>query len=284
MAEMTIEILKHLFLAVIQGLTEIFPVSSSGHLVVYGHILGLQLSYNHILFLHLGTFLAILYFYRDDLRRILSGGDGWGLPMRMGVSFVTTSLVGLVLVNSRSDLAGQPRQVALLWIAGGALLIITARFAAKGDRTIADLDLGKFILIGAIQGISAVPGISRLGLTLAAGLLLGLTWFEAIKLSMLLSLPVILFANLYRMVEHAGLPVLTAGQAPDAPAGTFLSLFAQQSSQWLIYLAFVAISCVTGWYAIRTLSKYLNRPLLIYFGAYCVYAGFFFISYLLLLS
>ena len=127
--------LPNITLAMMQGVTEIFPVSSSGHLAVYGRILGREMSFEKVLLFHLGTFFAILYFYRRDVVYILTGREGRKIPCSMLISFTTTALVGSAIeamfVNS---LVQQPRYVAALWLVNGLLVALLAFLVGQVAR------------------------------------------------------------------------------------------------------------------------------------------------------
>ncbi|HLP44112.1 MAG TPA: undecaprenyl-diphosphate phosphatase, partial [Candidatus Nanoarchaeia archaeon] len=146
-----------------------------------------------------------------------------------------------------------------------------------GDRRIEQLRLQDFLLIGIIQGITAIPGISRLGFTLGIGLIIGLMWMDALKLSFLLSLPTILFANLYELVlQTGGFSVIKLLEAINGQGQWIPPL---SSSNTLIGVLTFITSFASGLFAVRILSSHLTRKLLGYFGLYCLSAGVFFILY-----
>lgn len=262
----------NIILAVLQGFTEVFPISSSGHLAVYGRILGQEMSFDKIVLFHLGTFLAILYFYRKDIVQILTGKLGWRMPGLMLLSFLTTALIGLVLEGTLGNpLVQQPQYVAALWLVNGLIVALIGVLSGPGFKKMSDLGLREYVIIGVAQGIAALPGISRLGLTLGAGLSQKMTWFEALKLSFLLSLPTILAANLFKLFWFLYLE-------PSGPAVDRLSM-AQVLPDVLLVLT--TLGC--GLLALEFLSRFLGRRLLLYFGLYCLVAGSFFWLYLGLL-
>ena len=262
-------VLENIVLAVLQGFSEIFPISSSGHLAVYASVLGVDISFERIVLFHLGTFCAILYFYRKDVAAILTGKWGWQIPSLMLISFATTALVGFAVEETLSvSIVQQPQSVALLWIVNGLFIAFAGARSGSGEKLIGDIGLREFIIIGVAQGVAALPGISRLGLTLGAGLLQKMTWSEALKLSFILSLPTILAANLLRMAR-----LIYAGSGR-------LSLSSQVLSQLLVDVLLLLPVAACGLLALRFLSRFLGRRLLIYFGVYCVAAGSFFWMYL----
>jgi undecaprenyl-diphosphatase len=266
---MLTDVVEKIVLAVLQGFTEVFPVSSSAHLAVYGSVLGIELSFDKIVLFHLGTFCAILYFYRKDVAAILTGQWGWKIPSLMLLSFATTAIIGFVVVEVLSaSIVQQPRYIAVLWIVNGLIMAFVGARSGPGVKGIRDIGLREYLIIGVAQGVAALPGISRLGLTLGAGLLQRMTWSEALKLSFLLSLPTILAANLVELfwLIYAG------SSGPD----TYGSLV----SQLLADILFILPAAGCGLLALTFLSKFLGRRLLIYFGIYCLAAGSFFWMYL----
>jgi undecaprenyl-diphosphatase len=277
-------LIKEIVLALAQGLAEIFPISSSGHLIVIGRLLARDVSYESVLFLHLGTLLAIFYFYKKDVHEIITGKAGWRLLAFMAFSFAVTAAVGLAIRGViPTPLIIQPKTVSKLWLINGAVVISLAAFSPRGDRKMGDLSLVEFLLIGLVQGITALPGISRLGFTLGAALLLRLTWFEALKLSFLLSLPTILFANLLTGLQLL-YPVALAWLPIPGTEGIYLLEHLSGGSRTLIISALVLpVSLICGFWALRVLSRFLDRRLLSYFGLYCLAAGLFFLLFLDLL-
>jgi undecaprenyl-diphosphatase len=209
--------LQALLLGVVQGLTEFLPVSSSGHLVLSQLLLGDQFMFASEavafdLVLHVGTLLPVLYFYRQEILRIIQGTFresplgyeggvmGWlkGDPHRwlalcVIVATVPTGLMGVFLKDVFESLFHDARAVCGALFCTGCLLFST-RFFGRGDTGRRSLTLGLALLIGIAQGIAITPGISRSGTTIAVALLLGLDRDLAARFSFLLSIPAILGA------------------------------------------------------------------------------------------
>jgi undecaprenyl-diphosphatase len=169
----------------------------------------------------------------------------------------------------------------------GLIVFVIGAARGPGQRNISDLGLGDYLIIGVAQGAAALPGISRLGMTLVAGLARGMKWSETVQLSFLLSLPTILAANLYELLDpmdsvqlssQPSIPFLTV----TIPAIPFPIL---EPGRIIIGLLSVLITYGCGLLALNFLSKfvYVGRRLLVYFGVYCVVAGAFFLFYLKLL-
>jgi len=222
-------------LALIQALTEFLPVSSSGHLALVGFFLGWP--YQGITFdlaLHLGTLVAVVvYFWRDlmliaretlKLRR-------WSLAtpeQRMGVGLVVATipaaLAGLLMPDAFAEALRRPALIAVNLIAFGILLGIADRWR-RGTRSESSLGLGEVLLIGAAQALALIPGTSRSGITLTAGLALGLERNAAARYSFLMSVPITALAAAHGVMsalrghEAIGIPTLLLGAAISGVAG-----------------------------------------------------------------
>lgn len=271
-----------LILAFVQGITEIFPVSSSAHLVIVSRILARTMNFNLLLFFHLGTFMAILAYYRRDALNLLVGRLGTRLPLFFFLSFVITGLVGLQFKKLAEHLiVSQVNLIPFMWMINGVAIIGISLLSPQGARRFDQLHLREFLLLGLFQGMTAIPGISRLGITLGVGLMLGLIWMEALKISFLLSLPTILFANLYEWILMTGW-FSSFGIYSAAGNETVISLSILPADFVLGGLSFM-VTFASGLLAMHILSSHLSRKLLAYFGLYCLAAGLFFIPYLQLL-
>lgn len=271
-----IDIVRALILAILQGITEIFPISSSGHLVVYSRLFGQEINFNRVLFLHLGALLVILIFYRDEIRVLLTGRWRWKLLLGMGLAFLLTAGLGLVVENLFVDKIMQnPQYVTELWVLNGTMLALAGFFSPRGTRLLTDLRLREFLLIGLVQSISALPGVSRLGVTLVCGLLLHLSWREALMLSFLLSIPVFIASNGYDFMTSQGWSLSAPLQSIQS--AHLFSLYSWPAAEdILINLLVLLLSAAASAWAIRYFYRYLDRHLLVYFGAYCLYSGLFF--------
>ncbi len=192
------DFLKMIVLAVIQGLTEFLPVSSSGHLVLTQHFLGiLEGDIFFDIVLHVGTLGSVLVVYRREILRLLRfDKPALGYLGSLAVGTLPAVAVGLLAKDAIESLFHSP-----LFAAGGLLftsgILLSTRFSrGSGDnlpepwepRAIAPLQA---VLIGMAQAFAILPGISRSGSTIAASLWLGLARAEAARFSFLLSIPAI---------------------------------------------------------------------------------------------
>ena len=208
--ELAINILQSILLGVIQGLTEFIPVSSSGHLVFFQSLFGVEeppLFFD--VMLHLGTLLAVVLLFRDDIWKIiLATGktlkgkrEGWQhtrLFFWIVLGTIPTGLMGILLKDWFESLFSKPKTVGIMILVTGLVLWLT-RWANARGRTLEKMGWMDSVLIGIAQGIAIIPGISRSGATISAGLFRGLDRELSGKFSFLLSVPAILGATLLEL-------------------------------------------------------------------------------------
>jgi undecaprenyl-diphosphatase len=200
-----------IFMAILQGMTELFPVSSLGHAVVLPRLLGWDLDENAAYFLpflvvlHLGTATALLiYFWRDWIGLLLAVlGRGspeerqaqWRLLAWIVVATIPAVILGFGLRKPLGVLFGAPAVAAAFLIVNGVVLFVGERLRrCGGDRRLEDLTWRGALLIGVLQSTALIPGISRSGATMVGGLLVGLRHQAAAHFSFLIATPIILGA------------------------------------------------------------------------------------------
>lgn len=258
-------------LGVIQGLTEFLPVSSSGHLVLFQNLFGIKEP--ALLFdicLHVGTLAAvIIVFYRDILEiltalvqipgRMKSAGGFFRLcqvdpAMRMAllivIGSIPTVILGLLFKEITDQLFGSIAMVGCMLIVTGTLLWLTRRIQRQG-RPIGKTTLKDALIIGLIQGVAIIPGISRSGSTISTALFLGVDRKVAGRYSFLLSIPAIVGA----LVLGLDAPEMRT----TIPLGTIL--------------AGSAVSALVGWLALVILLRVVDRGQLHRFAPYCWLVG-----------
>jgi len=212
--------LQIIVLAVVQGLTEFLPVSSSGHLILVPAFFGW--SDQGLVFdiaVHFGSLGAVCIYFRKDVAGLLRGagdiltGRGGSDQARMawciGIGTIPAAIAGLLLagwiaVNLRSPM------VVVGTLAGYGILMALADRYAPRDRGISTIGIRDAVIVGLAQALALVPGTSRSGVTITAGRLLGFGRLDAARFSFLLSVPVILLATILQVV------VLITGDDPVA--------------------------------------------------------------------
>jgi len=254
-------LLEAIILGIVQGFTEFLPISSSAHLIVLPWMFGWQGtlvdSLNFDVALHAGTLVAILaYFWKDWLdllRKFFSGlGDGsWKTGEGRLVWFIVLATIpagvlGMKYEHVVEESFRNPLLIAAALIVFSLVMWAADRYSAR-VRGIDTLSLGHAIFIGCCQALALVPGVSRSGSTITAGLLAGYKREDAARFSFLLSTPVI-----------AGAAVLKLHKLHLAPG------------EALPFLAGVVSSAIVGYLSIKFLLSYLNRHSLNLFVGYRV--------------
>lgn len=264
-----IDWLEALVLGVVQGATEYLPVSSSGHLVIAQHLLGFtEPALLFDIVLHLGTLAAVVWYYRDDLkklvrqsllgiREVLAGSaasevqakyPGFRLAVLIVVGTIPTAVLGLTFEETFESLFGSVRATgAMLMVTG--LILVASRLAPNNGRGIGQMRALDALLIGLAQGLAITPGISRSGATIATALLLGIERETAARFSFLLSIPSILGALLLELGDSG-----TEAAYPSLVVGFLAAL-------------------VTGYACLALLVYLVKRGRLAWFAPYCFALG-----------
>ncbi len=257
--------LSSILLGIMQGLTEFLPISSSGHLVLAQHFWGLEDTGDTLfeIFLHLGTLLAVLVFFRRKIWALIVSLAKWrntvqnqehrhnrNLLLYLAVASVVTGAVYLAAGDWLESLFSRPLIVACMLLATGA--VVYASDLVKSSKTpSAEMGLIRSSVIGLIQGIAIIPGISRSGSTIAGALFTGVKRSDAAEFSFLLSIPAILGANLVSLEKFREL----------------------DKGQTGIYLAGFAAAFIAGYLVISFLIRLIQQAKLKYFAYYCWLAG-----------
>jgi undecaprenyl-diphosphatase len=196
-------------LAIVQGLTEFLPISSSGHLVLVPSIFGW--TDQGLVFdvaVHFGSLGAVCIYFRNDLAGLLRGALNVvtgqferaeaKMAMAIGIGTVPAAVAGLLFASWISDNLRHP-SVVVATLAGYGVLLAVADRLGRRQRIIADVGMRDAVVIGLAQALALVPGTSRSGVTISAALALGFQRRDAARFSFLLSAPVILLATLYEV-------------------------------------------------------------------------------------
>jgi undecaprenyl-diphosphatase len=278
-----------ILLGLLQGVTELFPVSSLGHSVLLPALLGwndvvaaqsASESYwlAFLVGLHVATALALLFYYRATWARLLSAGvrtlrthrietPDERLIWLLAIATVPAGLVGLLAEHALRVLFARPLAASLFLVANGVLLLVgewvrrrgivrraiaSHARTAGGDRRLDTLEVREALGIGVAQVLALLPGISRSGITIVAGLVRGLDHEDAARFSFLLATPIILAAGLYKIPDLLGpngdgvqLQVL-AGSVAAAVAAYLSVRFLERWFRTNTLLPFAAYSLVVG--------------------------------------
>jgi len=199
-------ILESIFLGMVQGITEFLPISSSGHLVFFQSLFGMeepQLFFD--VMVHFGTLLAVVVYFRKDIWGIIIGvkgllkrgernKEGVKLLFLIIVATIPSGLMGIFFKDWFESLFSKPKIVGIMLLITGLVLWLT-RFSKEEGKKIGKMSVKDALFIGIAQGAAIIPGISRSGTTISTGLLCGLDRELSGKFSFLLSIPAVLGAT-----------------------------------------------------------------------------------------
>ena len=256
-----------ILLGIIQGLAEFLPISSSGHLSVFQNFFGMtQDAADNLFFdvlLHLGTLAAVFVAYWGEikaiilegltmvgLRKLPRGQKPDRLSRRMILFIIAATLPLLVVLPVKDVVDGLYSNTIFIgcaFLVTGTLLFLSDRMT-RGNKDLKSATIVDVLLVGCAQAVAVVPGLSRSGSTIAAGLSRGFSREFAVKFSFLLSIPAVLGANLLSLIDAA-------------QAGIDWSLMP-------MYAAGIITAAVSGYLAIRLLKFITQRGS---FGAFCYY-------------
>lgn len=244
-------------LAIVQGLTEFLPISSSGHLVLVPSLFGWTdqgLAFD--VAVHFGSLVAVCVFFRYDIAALLRGtgriltGDFGAEEARMawnlGLGTIPAALAGLLFAGWIAANLRDP-MIVVATLSGYGILMAAVDRLASHRRNITDIGIRDALIIGCAQALALVPGTSRSGVTITVGRLLGIARQDAARFSFLLSAPVILLATLYEAAK-----LLTSGQ-PVA---------------WNDLALAVSISAVVAYVSIEFFMRVVNAIGLLPFALY----------------
>ncbi len=244
-------------LGIIQGLTEFLPVSSSGHLVIGEHFLGItepELIFN--VAVHFATVVAVMIFFRKELFKMIRSffvkddAEGRRMAYFLIIGTIPAAIAG-VGFKSFFERLFESAFVAAIMLLLTAVILISTKFAGKSKKEMWKMKWLDVLVIGIAQALAIFPGISRSGATIAASLHLGISRKDAARFSFLLSLPAIIGATLLQAREVSTL------------AGSDL----------LVLLAGMISAGLVGYLAMAMMMRIVSGGKLYYFGFYCLSAG-----------
>ncbi len=261
--------LSSIFLGLVQGIAEFLPISSSGHLSLFQHFFGLaEAGLFFDVLLHLGTLIAIFVYYWRDIVNLVKaflrlvtglfskkkkgarkGRKDPGARMILMLIVATLPLFVILPIKDKVEsLYSNTIFVGCALIVTGCILFFSDRMA-KGKKTVRSATLLDALLVGVGQAVAVVPGLSRSGTTISAGMLRGFSRKFAVRFSFLLSIPAVLGAN-----------IISIGDA--VAAGIDTSLLPA-------YIAGTVVAAVSGYFAIRLVNSLADKGKFGSFAYYC---------------
>lgn len=258
------EFILVLILAVVQGIAEFLPISSSGHLAVLGNLFGFNPDENMALgvVLHAGTLVAILFFYVRELLRFFKP-ERFHLALMVILGSIPAGVVGVALKKSglAEEVFSNLLIVGIGFLFTGAMLQFSERRKRKMNDDVAipieKISVKQAILIGCAQAFAILPGVSRSGSTISAGLLANLKSAACAEFSFLLAIPAIGGAAMLELID------LLKAQGTEVTGAVPI---------WMLAAGF-CVSAVVGYGALALLMKVLNRGKLAIFSGYLYCVG-----------
>lgn len=277
------ELLKAVILGLIQGVAEFLPISSSGHLAIFKHVLDFETD-TGLLFdvlLHLGTLAAVFVAFRKDIFELIKEGfsiigqffksvwlrlfkkEAWQpvvttpyrrFVMLVIISTIPTGIMGILLSDAINAASATLIVPGILLLVNGIQLLISDRLP-DGKKTAEDASYARAAVVGTAQGIATFPGISRSGTTITACLACGFSREFAVKYSFIMSIPAILGALVLELLDASAL--------------------AFTGAEMLNYLAGTVVAGVVGYVCIKTMLVIVRGKKFKYFAYYCFAMGAF---------
>lgn len=200
------DILKHLILAFIQGITELLPISSSAHLLIVSELLKFDASTYFLTTLHLGTTLALILYFSKALFKDIFTKTKLSLYLKIFVSSIPAGVIGLLFQSFIEEILRANIFISISLILWGIVMIIIERKKKiPAEINVEDVTLKESMIMGLAQTVALIPGTSRSGITTITGMMLGLNKFTALQYSFLLGLPVLIGASGYELMRETNI-------------------------------------------------------------------------------
>jgi len=263
-ADLIPEAIQVSILAVIQGIAEFLPISSSGHLNVFQTLLSAEApdSAELNIVLHFGTLLAILLFYWRRILALLTSDRRVILMLVIGT--IPAAVIGIIIKSQFKELLNSPLLAGCMFPITGLLLLVLQRLKKDGDEYV-KMPIWKSFAIGCAQAFALLPGISRSGSTIVAGSMLGLKQEESMTFSFLLAIPAILGASVLELKD------------------IYENDWATTTDPWHLLLG-TGIAFAVGLVALRWLDGLLKKGKLHWFAWYLIPLGILVVIWRLFLA
>ena len=266
-----IEILKSIFLGIVEGITEWLPISSTGHMILVDEFIKLDVSKEFLdmfmVVIQLGAILAVLVLYFHKLnpfsrkKTLTERKQTWSLWLKVIIACLPAAVIGLIFDDKINELFFNAWTIAITLIVYGVLFIIVEIFNRKRKpkvRELSQLPYTMAFLIGVFQLLALIPGTSRSGITIITALLLGASRFVAAEFTFFLAIPVMVGASALKLVKFG---------------------FSYTGMEIAILIAGVLTAFLVSILAIKFLMKYIKKHDFKIFGVYRILLGIAVIVY-----
>ncbi len=245
-----------IILGIVEGLTEFFPVSSTGHMILASSLIGISddaFTKSFEIAIQLGAILSVIVWYgRSRFLNI-------EILKRLAVAFVPTGMIGFLFYKTVKHLLGSPLVVVASLFIGGVALVLFEKWHREKEEALVDLAMmpyGMAVKLGLFQAISIVPGVSRSAATIVGGLFLGMKREAIVEFSFLLAVPTMIVATAYDLLKNGR---------------SFVS------TEWELLGVGFLVSFAVALVAIRFLLRFIKTHTFLLFGAYRIVVAIFFL-------
>jgi len=247
-------------LAIIQGITELLPISSSGHLILLGEYFNISITTLILSTFHLGTTLAIILFFREKLFKNLFTKEKLLFYIKILVASIPAGIVGFLFEELISERLRATWIIAVSLIVWGIVMILMEQKKKDNNgKNLEAISWKQSLSIGISQTLALIPGTSRSGITTITGILVGLDKYTALEYSFILGIPVLLGSSMYGILKE----ILMVGELTS----TILSVS-------VIKITVMAIlPFIIGYIALILLKKFQKKNWLTCFGMYRIVLG-----------
>ncbi len=242
-------LIQAIFLGLIQGLTEWFPVSSSGHLALFQNLFSLEVPVLFDILLHFGTLIVVLLVFYKDILKILKAVFRWDIKsdyFRLAIFIVIGSMgTGLIGYFFRDLFVGfftNLKAIGVAFLFTGVLLFFSNK---RGNKK---LNYKSSFLIGLMQGVALIPGVSRSGTTISTGMLLGIERKKVARFSFLLLIPAVVGGLIFEFGDLGSIDLMSS-------------------------FAGVLVSILVGYISLKFLLRIIEKGKFRYFSYYCFAVG-----------
>lgn len=257
------ETLKLAIIGIVQGITELLPVSSSGHILLLGNLFEIDTSSSLLLAFHLGTTLAIILFFRKNFFTNLFSKKKFSFYLKILISSIPAAIIGLLFEDIISETLRAEWIIAISLIVWGLVMIIVEKnkkFSKQDtEKQIENISWKQSILIGLSQSIALIPGTSRSGITTLTGVFSGLNKYIALEYSFILGVPILLGGYLWDCFKYF--------------ISTNSYFNSTTTSDVFNYVLILLITFVVGYISLIVLRRNNKKNWLTTFGIYRIALG-----------
>lgn len=254
--------LKLLLMGAIQGITELLPISSTGHILILGKIIDVgNISSSLLVLFHLGSTVAILLFFWKKLFKNFFTKQKWDFYLKIIVATIPAAIAGFLLNELIEQRLRDKSIIALSFIVWGIVMIVLERKKKNKlpkVKNVEGITWKQAIITGLAQVIALIPGTSRSGITTIAGIFSGLEKYVALEFSFILSVPILMGSFLWFILKHSISETILATGISSAPVGFAIIFFS---------------SLIFGLLTLHFLKKVQKKNWLTFFGVYRIFLG-----------